>query len=103
MTFFQDWWGLGVKLNRIYSNKQFSLDLNLDIWNQPILDLTNKFSTYDENELGFASSLRLYYDLNFIELPISITTEFGYKTSGFLQGYPLDKTLIYSFGISFRD
>ncbi len=101
-TFYNDWWGIGLNLKNIYRKNQLSFDLNINTWNQPKLELNNQFSSGFENKLGIAGSLRLYYDINGFEMPLSLITELGYKTSGFIQGYALDNSMIFMFGLGIR-
>ena len=98
-TFYHNWWGLGINLNNIYERNQYSFDLNLNTWNQPKFEFNNEFSEISDNELGIAASIRLYYDIKGINLPVSIVTEIGYKSAGFIQGYSLDKSVVFMFGL----
>jgi hypothetical protein len=102
-TFYQDWWGLGMLFQNIYAKNRFSLDGNLDIWQQPKLEIEgNSFSSTDKG-LGAAFSLRGHYDFTNSRYPISFIAELGYKSSGFLQGYVLDASPIILVGLGIRN
>jgi hypothetical protein len=99
-TFYNNWWGLGLIVQNIYSNNKLSLDINLDTWKQPKLGLGSHFKSTNNNTMGAAFSVRGFYKITHTQYPVSIVTELGYKSAGFLQGYNLNASTIFLIGIS---
>ena len=102
-TFYEDWWSLGINLNNIYRNKLYSADIYINAWNQPNIEFDKEFTISEGNEIGFSLSLRNHIDIKNQQLPISIITELGYKTAGFVQGYAIDASPIIMVGLGIRN
>ena len=101
-TFYSSWGGFGILLKNIYSTTKLSTDLNINLWNQPVLQLDKNLFN-DEIQFGTAISIRGYCNLQELSLPISFIVELGYKSAGYLEGYNLDASPIIMMGISFRN
>ncbi len=102
-TFHKNWWGIGLQVDNILDRGRVALDLTMDVWKQPGLELykKNSFST-QKNQLGMAFSVRVRYAIPNLDIPLLLITEVGYKSSGFLQGFELDATPIFMFGIGIQ-
>jgi len=87
----------------MYNRGKFSFDVSLDIWKQPKLEINGSSYTSEDYGFGHALSIRGYYEITNFKLPLSVISEIGYKTSGFLQGYVLDAAPIFLFGLGIRN
>lgn len=102
-TFHKSWGGVGLLIQNMYGNERFSLDMNLDVWSQPEIEIGGDPVTSKGGRLGGAFSFRGYYDFAGSQYPISAIVELGYKYPGFLEGYVLDASPIIMVGIGFRN
>lgn len=101
-TFYKSWGGVGVLARNFYENNQFSFDVRLDVWKQPQIELGDP-RIYKGGGLGGGFSLRSHYKIEGSQYPIAAVLELGYKSPGFLEGYPLDSSPIIMFGIAIRN
>ncbi|TET45204.1 hypothetical protein E3J62_08130 [candidate division TA06 bacterium] len=102
-TFHNSWGGVGLLIQNMYENERFSLDMNLDVWSQPEIEIGGDPVTSKGGGFGGAFSLRGYYDFAGSQYPISAMVELGYKSPGFLEGYVLDASPIIMVGIGLRN
>lgn len=102
-TFHNSWGGVGLLIQNMYENERFSLDMNLDVWSQPEIEIGGNPVTSKGGGFGGAFSLRGYYDFASSQYPISAMVELGYKSPGFLEGYVLDASPIIMVGIGLRN
>ncbi len=100
-TFHSSWGGLGIMLNNLYSTGKLSADLNINIWNQPQLQLDNNIIN-NAKEIGSAISIRGYYESDNSSLPLSLLAEIGYKSQGYLEGFSLGASPIFMLGIGLK-
>jgi len=100
-TFYSDWGGIGAYMRNIYYNKILSIDTNFDLWKQPGLLFGSDQAERKGTGLGFAFSGRCNYNLANGKIPVAVVLELGYKSTGFLEGYYLNSSPIFRFGISF--
>ena len=97
-TYYQSWGGLGFLASDLFTHSNFSSDLKIDLWKQPALKLGGS-EVETGGGIGYAFSLRTYYKLTNVSVPMKTIMEIGYKTAGFLEGYPLDSALILMVGV----
>ncbi len=102
-AFHKSWGGLGLSIQNIYENKRLSLDMNLDIWKQPEIEIGGDSITSKGGGVGTAFSFRGHYDFTGSKDSIAAVVELGYKSPGFLEGYVLDSSLVFMFGMGFRN
>jgi hypothetical protein len=76
------------------------LDLNLDLWKQPKLELGGMDGKLRGGDLGIATSARGYYKMTHGDFPVMGLLELGFKSPGFLEGYALDAAPIAMIGIA---
>ena len=101
-TFYNAWGGLGILVHHMYMTRNFSFDVNLNIWKQPGLKFGNDKAEPEGKGIGGAFSIRGFYDFQNTQLPVSAILELGYKSIGFLEGYYLDSSPILLFGFALR-
>ena len=99
-TFFDSWGGVGVDIRNIYRTPNLSFDLNTNIWKQPELQFGLNPTESKGGGIGGAFSVRSYYDFRNSKIPLAAVMEFGYKTTGFLEGYKLDSSPILIIGLA---
>ncbi len=97
-TYYQSWGGFGFLAADIFNSSNLSSDLKIDLWEQPALKLGGK-EVETGGGIGYAFSLRTFYKLTNMPMPMDGIMEVGYKTAGFLEGYPLDSALILMVGV----
>lgn len=98
-TFYKSWGGVGVLVKNFFESNRFSLDVRLDVWKQPEIELGDP-RVYKGGGLGGGFSLRGYYHFTGPQDPIAAVLELGYKSPGFLEGYVLDSSPILMFGFA---
>ncbi|NQT61696.1 MAG: hypothetical protein HQ556_01950 [Candidatus Marinimicrobia bacterium] len=96
-TFHNGWGGLGLFISNPFAKSDFSIDLSMNIWNQPELMLGGAEEVVGGG-IGGAASFRTYYRLPDVSTPIKLVVELGYKSAGFLEGYALNAGPIILFG-----
>jgi hypothetical protein len=101
-TFCGSWGGIGASFFNIVAWRRYFTDLDISIWNQPKLLLGEAPGTPKGGGLGGAFSIRGYYDFPNSLNSFSAVIELGYKSVGFLEGYPLDASPIFTIGIGYR-
>lgn len=102
-TFYESWGGIGLYVQNICGNRRLSVDLDLDVWNQPEIEVGGDSITSKGGGLGAAFSVRSHYGIIGAQSPISAVVELGYKSAGYLEGRVSDSGPIIMFGIAFRD
>jgi hypothetical protein len=101
-TFYRSWGGIGVSLFNIVAWRRYFTDLHIALWSQPKLALNGSPGMMKGGGLGGAFSVREYYDFTDALNAFSIAIELGYKSVGFLEGYPLDASPVLMLGIGYR-
>jgi hypothetical protein len=102
-TFYTSWGGIGILARNIYVSRRLSVDMNLDAWRQPGIEIGGGSITSGGGGLGGAFSVRGRYDLADSRHPISALIELGYKSAGFLEGYALNSSPILMVGVALRE
>lgn len=97
-SYYRSWGGLGFLASYPFSRSKYSADLSIDVWKQPSLQL-NAGRSVTDGGLGAAVSLRSYYQIPEANKPIKAIFEIGYKSAGFLEGYPLAASPILMIGL----
>jgi hypothetical protein len=101
-TFHGSWGGIGASFFHVVAWRRYFTDLNVGIWHQPKLLLGEAPGTSKGGGLGGGISVRGYYDVPISPSSLSAVIELGYKSVGFLEGYPLDALPILIIGIGYR-
>ena len=99
---FENFWGVGVNLLSLITKQFFSMDMALNIWNQPRLYLFNRMPDNDDNSFGGSIFVTLHQRMESLPRLIYLTGQIGYKTAGFVEGEKLAKGLTIRFGISLQ-
>ncbi|MBL7032697.1 MAG: hypothetical protein ISR91_01000 [Candidatus Delongbacteria bacterium] len=99
-TFQTGWGSIGVLVEELVRRPGFQLDLRLDAWKQPRLDLSGQSISGSGN--GGACSLRGHYQLPTSRLPLFGIVEAGFKSRGFLEGYSLDRAPNLMLGLALK-
>ena len=97
-SYYESWGGLGFLVSYPFAKSKYSTDISVDIWKQPGLQLDAGRSETDGG-LGAAVSLRSYYQIPQTNMPAKAILEIGYKSAGFLEGYPLAASPILMIGL----
>ena len=97
-AFYTRWGGIGIEVEQLVSLDSFDLDLRLAGWKQPRLDLSGE--SIEVGEFGGAISLRGNYRQQWERLPLFLVIEAGLKSRGFLEGYTLERSPNFMFGIA---
>jgi hypothetical protein len=99
-AFHSGWGGLGVQVQRIVDDEELRIDGSLRLWQQP--DLISGFPVGKVlgGGLGGSFTLRAYQDIPGLPFPIHAVGEVGYKSVGFVEGYPMDASPLVMLGIS---
>jgi hypothetical protein len=105
------YYGMGLEGDNLYGYKQFTIGCRVDAWMQPNFlfnwSLQNVLdSSYPEDpfEVSFqkipGGSFALVGKYGFFENKISFFADLGYKSKGYLPGYPLGSSPITRVGFS---
>ena len=97
-TFHSGWGGLGVQISYPFATSDFSVDVSINLWNQPSLTLAGSEIETDGG-LGGAVSFRSYFGIPNSKMPLKAVVELGYKSAGFLEGYILDASPLVLLGL----
>jgi hypothetical protein len=97
-SYYDNWGGVGALVSYPFAKSTFSADVKLDLWRQPPLKFGGDEDLRGKNT-GAAFSLRSYFKIPDTRYPMKIVIEVGFKSVGFLEGYPLDKAPILMFGL----
>jgi hypothetical protein len=99
--FLDQFWGGGIAVHKSFS-KPLQLGITVDGWQQPAMELSEGFSTF-WTEKGFGGRVLGEISLHTkSEFPIGLYSQFGYKTTGFIEGEQLDKGMVLRLGLSVR-
>jgi hypothetical protein len=94
-----EFYGLGISAHNILTGNGFNVNVHLNGWNQPELELEYYGGRDNSNKSGYSVKA----EVNF--LPIKNNTKSGlyllagYKTKGYVMGEALDEAFILRFGI----
>lgn len=102
-TFYRSWGGFGAVVQNIYQDESYSLDAGMETWKQPALEFGPQPSIADGGGWGTAGWLRGYYNFESGSVHLSWLGEIGYKSVGFLEGYPLDAGPHFLAGVAIRE
>jgi hypothetical protein len=86
-------WGVGLTATQLLNTDLLTIDGKLDVWKQP--QLFKSTAALAKNQLGAAASFIARYK---IAPQLDINAQIGYKTSGYLQGEPLRRGVIFKIG-----
>lgn len=98
-SFTNPWAGAGIYAQNLYSYRRLNFDFYTEAWNQPELNLDRNAGFSYEKKPGFATSVRTNYNFENFQVPVRTFVELGYKSRGFIEGYDLNSSLIFSFGL----
>jgi len=99
-TFHGFWGGIDLVVSNIRVHDRLSLDVNMDLWKQPGVEIAHELTGLEGKGVGGAFSVRAYYDLGESRHKVWGFIELGYKSVGFLEGYPLDSSPVVMAGFS---
>ena len=102
-AFYSGWGAIGISIANIWSQQTFSLDANLNFWHQPQIVMIPDAGPLPDLKTGAGFSVRGYYHFNDKDIKLSAVLELGYKTSGFIEGYPLEASPVIMFGFGLCD
>ena len=94
-------WGVAYANNRIIDNKWLWLQGELNVWNQPGMELGGEELVQTEDGMGGAIQLGAHFKTSKKENSSAIYLQAGYKTAGFLEGERLRETWLIRFGLAF--
>lgn len=100
---FINFFGFGFEGHNLFNNNFLSLNTKIDLWDQPVLKLGGNEIKETGGGIGGALSATLLFKVLKNERPVSIYTQLGYKTAGYLEGERLDDGLIIRLGLSFTE
>jgi hypothetical protein len=101
-TLYDFWGGLSVFVSPLITTLGFNLDAGVDLWTQPELERGGSTLKNIGGGLGMAVNFRGYIDIVREKMPLSLVVEAGYKTAGFLEGYPYDSGLFIIAGLALK-
>jgi hypothetical protein len=101
-TFHRGWGGGGLLVENLYGSGRFALDLDVNAWKQPKIELGGAPAVPTGGAIGAAASVRGHYQVARADTPLWAFVEAGYKTAGFLDGYALDASPILMVGLGWR-
>jgi hypothetical protein len=96
------WYALGLHAHDLVRMGPVSFNLYLEAWKQPELVLAEYPVFTHSQQFGMGGSVRSYYHFPGMNLPAQAFVELGYKSKGFIEGYDLDASLIFSFGAGIK-
>ena len=101
-AFHRSWGGIGIDVHRMVDRERLRVDGGVKLWKQP--ELTSGFATPKSlgGGVGGALSLRAYRAISEGAQPIRAVGEIGYKTAGFVEGYPMRAGAMVMFGLALR-
>lgn len=97
-TFYDSWGGGGLTVANLLEEPSFALDVDVRIWRQPDLLTLGQPSDREARSLGAAASVRGHYEVDGPNA-VFLTTELGYKSRGFVEGYRMDSGPILLLGL----
>ncbi|MBM3309934.1 MAG: hypothetical protein FJY80_00320 [Candidatus Aminicenantes bacterium] len=102
-SYVKSWAGAGLLVRNLHHTRAISLDLSLDLWKQPAIQLEGKPGIPPGSQLGGAASVRGYYNFRTPSFPLHAVLALGFKSAGFLEGHRLGSGLIFQFGLGIGD
>ena len=93
----QSYYGLGIETRNLWQRKRLRLDLKVDLWRQPELNVS---AAEAGTELGAGATMRAQVKL---ARKYGLIVAFGGKTEGFVTGEPFDGQLIVRVGLALLD
>ena len=100
---FNNFYGFGFEGYNLLNNNFIALNAQVDIWDQPLLELGGETIKETKGGIGGALSATILFKVLKNERPVSIYTQLGFKTAGYLEGERLDEGLIIRLGLSFAE
>lgn len=98
---FNSFYSFGLELHNILETERINLNVHVNGWHQPSLNLGGEVTTTTAGGLGFHTKV----DLSVFPLAnqnIGLFAQLGYKTPGYLIGERLSGGLIGRFGLSIK-
>ena len=103
-------WGVGIEYPKLYEFNLNTIGFRFDLFHQPKIYSKEAMTIFEEIQVGYTPqelnkmiygiSANIVYDRKFSKKSnISIFTEIGYKTDGYIPGFSLEKGLIFRLGI----
>jgi len=103
-------WGIGLEYPKLYEFNLNTIGFRFDLFHQPKIYSKEAMTIFDRVQVGYTSeelnhmiygmAANIIYDRRFSKKSnISIFTEIGYKTEGFIPGFSLEKGPIFRLGI----
>ncbi len=101
-SFHSGWGGVGVDVQRIFDDGHWRLDAGAKLWLQPSLMSGFNPTRSIGSGLGGAWSVRVYQDIHGLPVSLNLVGELGYKTAGYVEGYPMKATPLLMMGMAVR-
>jgi len=101
-TFHSGWGGAGLDVHRIFDDGHWRLDLGARLWHQPALTKGWNPGETVGSGLGGAWRMRVYQDIHGLPVSLHAVGEIGYKTGGFIEGYPMAASPLLMMGLAIR-
>jgi hypothetical protein len=101
-SFHDGWGGVGVRVRKLWERTWVSIDVDVDLWKQPGLELGRAPTGLKGQGFGGAASVRCSFAPGRQRAPVWAVVELGYKSAGFLEGRRLDAAPIVMAGIAGR-
>lgn len=98
-VFYSNWWGVGITLQGLVLRESIPLNIYVNFWDQPAFHTGDAIGPALSEGFGAAVSLRGHYSIKNNPYSILLMAELGYKSAGFIQGYPLDSSAIIMLGV----
>lgn len=96
-------YGGGLKLSHLINNKYFLINANIDLWDQPKMQLGGKKLYYTQNGYGGAIGATAIINLLSRDNSVGIMINAAYKTAGYLEGEKLEQGPVIRVGLSFTE
>lgn len=101
-TFHRGWGGGGLLVENLYGSGRFFLDLDVNTWKQPKIEIGGSPAVPKGSAIGMAATVRGHFQVARADTPLWAFVEAGYKSAGFLDGYALDASPILMLGLGWR-
>ncbi|MCU0452820.1 MAG: hypothetical protein MUE68_04120 [Bacteroidetes bacterium] len=101
-TFHSGWGGFGVEVRRIFEDPDLRIDGSVMMWRQPGLKSGWAPSKVVGSGLGAGFTVRAYRALDAFSSSVRIVGEVGYKSGGFVEGFPMAASPLVAIGIAWK-
>lgn len=99
---FNNFYGMSLKGFNLIDSRVWGVNMHLDVWNQPELELASHKRPSSKNSMGGAFKTDVTYRPFNQKSKLGLFTQAGYKTKGYTLGESLDEGFILRFGLSCR-